>query len=211
MFVALMSHPSRIFSASVSSSYVLSLTVAGVVAVSGTVNMPYLKGADNRPPMLDKTQYSSWASCMLLYIRGKENEKLLVDSVLNRPFKYGIVTVPETATTPATVRDRTYDELTDAEKIREGNGGTSTAGQEKEKAMLTKALESGMVLDEEKITFLVDNGDAITISQQSQEIPTLASFQTDDLDAFDSDCDEAPSDSAVLMAMLSAYDSDVLS
>ncbi|GKA51096.1 hypothetical protein Tco_0744292 [Tanacetum coccineum] len=38
-----------------------------------------------------------------------------------------------------------------------------------------------------------------------------AIFQTDDLDAFNSDCDEAPSPSAVLMAKLSAYDSDVLS
>ncbi|GJZ70167.1 retrovirus-related pol polyprotein from transposon TNT 1-94 [Tanacetum coccineum] len=37
------------------------------------------------------------------------------------------------------------------------------------------------------------------------------SFQTDDLDAFDFDCDEAPSISADLMAKLSAYDSDVLS
>ncbi|GKE48630.1 hypothetical protein Tco_1479888, partial [Tanacetum coccineum] len=50
-------------------------------------------GADNRPPMLDKTQYSSWASRMLLYIRGKENGKLLFDSVLNGPFKYCTVTV----------------------------------------------------------------------------------------------------------------------
>nr|GEU68863.1 hypothetical protein [Tanacetum cinerariifolium] len=72
-------------------------------------------GADNRPSMLDKTQYSSWASCMLLYVKGKENEKLIVDSVLNGPFKYGTVT--EVGTT--TIRDRRYDELTDAEKIHE--------------------------------------------------------------------------------------------
>ncbi|GKC55309.1 hypothetical protein Tco_1078054 [Tanacetum coccineum] len=76
-------------------------------------------GADNRPPMLDKTQYSSWASRMLLYIKEKENEKLLVDSVLNRPFKYGTVAVLETQTIPTTVRDRTYDELTDAKKLHE--------------------------------------------------------------------------------------------
>ncbi|GJZ33330.1 hypothetical protein Tco_0578766 [Tanacetum coccineum] len=35
--------------------------------------------------------------------------------------------------------------------------------------------------------------------------------ETDDLDAFDSECDEAPSASAILMAKLSAYDSDILS
>ncbi|GKC03613.1 hypothetical protein Tco_0995223 [Tanacetum coccineum] len=60
-----------------------------------------IAGADDRPPMLDKTQYSSWASRMLLYIRGKENGKLLFDSVLNGPFKYCTVIV------------------LDAEKIRE--------------------------------------------------------------------------------------------
>nr|GEU33760.1 hypothetical protein [Tanacetum cinerariifolium] len=69
-------------------------------------------GADNRPFMLVKTQYSSWASLMLLYIKGKEHGKLLYDSVINRPFKYGTVTVLETQT-------RTYDELIDTEKIRE--------------------------------------------------------------------------------------------
>ncbi|GJQ99326.1 hypothetical protein Tco_0522311 [Tanacetum coccineum] len=69
--------------------------------------------------MFDKTQYNSWASHMLLYIKGKEHGKILVDSVLKGPFKYGTVTVSETETTPAIVRDRSYDELTDAKKIHE--------------------------------------------------------------------------------------------
>ncbi|GJV05230.1 hypothetical protein Tco_1338799 [Tanacetum coccineum] len=73
--------------------------------------------ADNHPPMLNKTQYISCASRMLLYIKGKEHGKLLYDSVINGPFKYGRITVPRTLTTLATVRDRTYDELTNAEKI----------------------------------------------------------------------------------------------
>ncbi|GKA50219.1 hypothetical protein Tco_0743292 [Tanacetum coccineum] len=38
-----------------------------------------------------------------------------------------------------------------------------------------------------------------------------AAFQTDDLDAFDFDCDDVPSAKAVLMANLSSYDPDVLS
>nr|GEZ91976.1 reverse transcriptase domain-containing protein [Tanacetum cinerariifolium] len=46
--------------------------------------------------------------------------------------------------------------------------------------------------------------EAITITQRLME-------QTDDLDAFVSDCDEAPSSSAVLMAKVLAYDPDVLS
>ncbi|GJX50154.1 hypothetical protein Tco_0276999 [Tanacetum coccineum] len=78
----------------------------------------------------------------------------------------------------------------------------------KENMLLVEALESRVVLDKEQMEFLADNKDTVTIGQESQEILTLAIFQTDDLDAFDSDCDEAPSASVVLMAKLSAYDSE---
>ncbi|GJV70874.1 ribonuclease H-like domain-containing protein [Tanacetum coccineum] len=80
----------------------------------------------------------------------------------------------------------------------------------KEKMLLTEALESGAYLDPEQFAFLADNGDTVIPAQASQEIPTLATFQTDDLDAFDSDCDDIPSAKAVLMANLSSYDLDVL-
>ncbi|GJV62379.1 retrovirus-related pol polyprotein from transposon TNT 1-94 [Tanacetum coccineum] len=76
----------------------------------------------------------------------------------------------------------------------------------KEKVMLVEDLESKVVLDEEQMEFLADNG----AGQASQEIPSPTTFQTDDLDAFDSDCDEAPSASAVLMAKISSYDLEVL-
>ncbi|GJT84068.1 hypothetical protein Tco_1058410 [Tanacetum coccineum] len=81
----------------------------------------------------------------------------------------------------------------------------------KEKMFLVRDLESRAVLDEEQMAFLEDNRDAVTTGQGSQELTTQAIFQTDDLDAFDSNCDEAPSASVVLMAKLSAYDSNVLS
>ncbi|GJY99730.1 hypothetical protein Tco_0517160 [Tanacetum coccineum] len=55
-----------------------------------------------------------------------------------------------------------------------------------------------------------NNGDTIILAQASQEIPTPAAFRIDDLDAFDSDCDDVPSAKAVLMANLSSYDSYVL-
>nr|GEZ19267.1 hypothetical protein [Tanacetum cinerariifolium]GFA81105.1 hypothetical protein [Tanacetum cinerariifolium] len=209
--------------------------------------------------MLDETQYSSWASRMLLYTKGKEHGKLLYDSVINRPFKYGTVTKFRTQTTPAIVRDRTYDELTNAKKIhavcniketyivlqgllkdrynlvnhhKEAKDiwdrvkllieGPEISLQERESKLYdmfdTFTSVSGetihsyylrISLDEEQMVFLAYNGDTVTIGQESQEIPTPAIFQTDDLDAFHSDCDEAPSASVVLMAKLSAYDLDV--
>ncbi|GKG57134.1 hypothetical protein Tco_0584560, partial [Tanacetum coccineum] len=44
--------------------------------------------------------------------------KQLYDSVVNGPFKYGIVDVLGTPTTPASTRDITYVDLTKEEKIR---------------------------------------------------------------------------------------------
>ena len=83
-------------------------------------------GSDNRPPMLDKSNYSSSASRMLLYIRGKPNGKLLVDYVLNGPFKYGTMLIPGTDTNPAVVRERTYTDLTEEEKLRKSVDITAT-------------------------------------------------------------------------------------
>ncbi|GJV83025.1 hypothetical protein Tco_1522923 [Tanacetum coccineum] len=77
--------------------------------------------------------------------------------------------------------------------------------------LLIEALESRAYLDPEKLAFLDDNEDTSFPAQASQEILTPTAFQTDDLDAFDSDYDNVPSAKAVVMANLSSYDSDVLS
>ncbi|GKD47444.1 copia protein [Tanacetum coccineum] len=45
-------------------------------------------GAENRPPMLDKSMYSSWQSRMLLYIKGKKNDQMMLESIANRPLVY---------------------------------------------------------------------------------------------------------------------------
>ncbi|GJS41065.1 retrovirus-related pol polyprotein from transposon TNT 1-94 [Tanacetum coccineum] len=73
----------------------------------------------------------------------------------------------------------------------------------------SQARESGQVLDEEQLPFLADPG---TLDGQAIQttIPQNAAFQTDDLDAYDSDCDDITSAKAVLMANLSSYDSYVL-
>ncbi|GJS50644.1 hypothetical protein Tco_0624006 [Tanacetum coccineum] len=67
----------------------------------------------------------------------------------------------------------------------------------------------GKELDEEQLAFLTDPG--VADGQVAQTITHNATFQTDDLDAYDSDCDDISSAKAVLMANLSSCDSDVLS
>ncbi|GKB59758.1 hypothetical protein Tco_0915944 [Tanacetum coccineum] len=75
--------------------------------------------------------------------------------------------------------------------------------------MLAESHESGQILDEEQLAFLVDPG--IPNGQATQTtIPNTAAFQTEDLDAYDSDCDDVSNAKAVLLANLSNYGLDVI-
>ncbi|GJZ07466.1 hypothetical protein Tco_0541259 [Tanacetum coccineum] len=44
-----------------------------------------IAGADNCPPMLEKSMYDSWKSCMELYMENRENRRLILNSVQNGP------------------------------------------------------------------------------------------------------------------------------
>ncbi|GJV19586.1 hypothetical protein Tco_1368606, partial [Tanacetum coccineum] len=79
-----------------------------------------------------------------------------------------------------------------------------------EKLLLAQAQESDHVLDEEQLAFLADP--SILDDQPAQTtITNNAAFQTEDLDAYDSDCDDVSTAQAVLMANLSNYGLDVIS
>ncbi|GJU12618.1 phosphopantothenoylcysteine decarboxylase-like protein [Tanacetum coccineum] len=79
----------------------------------------------------------------------------------------------------------------------------------KEKAMLAEAQEARQILDEE-LAFLADPG--VPDGQAVQTIiPNNAYFQTEDLDTYDSDCDDISNAKAVLMANISNYGSDIIS
>ncbi|GJZ27773.1 retrovirus-related pol polyprotein from transposon TNT 1-94 [Tanacetum coccineum] len=237
--------------------------------------MSLLPGLTTVLPMLDKSNYNSWASCMLLYLEGKDHGKLLVDSVLNGPFQYGTIIEPGNENSPATVRARTYTDLTDEEKLRESIDIKATNifllglpqdiynlvnHNDKAKQIWDriKLLIQGLELSlQERKSKLYDDFDIFTsmpgetihsyymrnqatIQDGRVTVQTVQRRQsqgnannearnnainhrvnrqgatdqagvTDDLDAFDSDCDDVPTAKAVLMANLSSYDSDVLS
>nr|GFA34304.1 hypothetical protein [Tanacetum cinerariifolium] len=79
----------------------------------------------------------------------------------------------------------------------------------KDKVLLVQAQSSGQVLQEEELDFLADPG--TTESSTNQTIVTTnAAYQADELDAYDSDCDELNSAKVALMANLSHYGSDNL-
>ncbi|GJY67519.1 hypothetical protein Tco_0469757 [Tanacetum coccineum] len=80
----------------------------------------------------------------------------------------------------------------------------------KEKLILAEAREAGQILDEEQLAFLADLG--ISEAPVSQQIiPHNSAFQTKDLDAYNSDCDDLSLAKAVLMENLSSCDPKVLS
>ncbi|GJW22677.1 hypothetical protein Tco_0033299 [Tanacetum coccineum] len=92
------------------------------------------------------------------------------------------------------------------------SGGNNVGGQ----AMVVKCYNcqgeghmASQILDEEQLAFLTDLG--ILDGQAAQTtIPNNVAFQTEDLDAYDSDCDDVSNAKVVLMANLSNYSSDII-
>ncbi|GJY28157.1 hypothetical protein Tco_0403924 [Tanacetum coccineum] len=80
----------------------------------------------------------------------------------------------------------------------------------RDKVLLVEAQESGKVLNEEEMEFLADPGVAEGPVTQTV-ITDNATYQADDLDAYDSNCDDFSTAKAVIMANLSSYGSYVLS
>ncbi|GJW63533.1 hypothetical protein Tco_0115417 [Tanacetum coccineum] len=87
-----------------------------------------------------------------------------------------------------------------------GNKGLLSVTTAKGKAI---SQASGQILHEEELAFLADLG--ILEGQATQTIITHnAAYQADDLDAYDSNCDELNTAKVALMANLSHYGSDAL-
>ncbi|GJT91450.1 integrase, catalytic region, zinc finger, CCHC-type containing protein [Tanacetum coccineum] len=79
----------------------------------------------------------------------------------------------------------------------------------KDKVLLVQAQANGQILHEEELAFLADPG--IAEGQATQTVITHnAAYQADDLDAYDSDCDELNTAKVALMANLSHYGLDAL-
>ncbi|GKD18300.1 hypothetical protein Tco_1207458, partial [Tanacetum coccineum] len=70
-----------------------------------------------------------------------------------------------------------------------------------ENNLLVEAQANGQILHEEELAFLADPG--IAESQATQTVITHnAAYQADDLDAYNSDCDERSTAKVALMASL---------
>ncbi|GJX25885.1 retrovirus-related pol polyprotein from transposon TNT 1-94 [Tanacetum coccineum] len=182
-------------------------------------------GAENHPPMLDKTMYNSWESRMLLYIKEKKNCRMMLESIKNGPLVYP--TIEE----ECQIRKKKYDEdgrvIVQQVQGRQGqsftssrtkgnatsSGGNNATGQARVVKCYNCQGEGNMARQCTKPKRLRNSAwfKEKMLLVQAQESGQNAAFQIDDLDAYDSDCDDISSAKAVLMANLSSYDSDVLS
>nr|GFB89507.1 hypothetical protein [Tanacetum cinerariifolium] len=79
----------------------------------------------------------------------------------------------------------------------------------KDKVLLVQAQANGQVLQDEELESIADPGTPKSSSNQIF-ITNNAAYQADDLDAYDSDCDEINSAKIALMANLSHYGSNNL-
>nr|GEX31599.1 hypothetical protein [Tanacetum cinerariifolium] len=70
-------------------------------------------GAKNGPPMLDNTMYNSWHSRMLLYLKGKKNGRMMLESIENGPLSYP--TIEENGA----IRPKKYVELSEQDKLQD--------------------------------------------------------------------------------------------
>nr|GFB20392.1 hypothetical protein [Tanacetum cinerariifolium] len=89
------------------------------------------------------------------------------------------------------------------------SGSRGTSRRQRDKVLLVQAQASGQVLQEEELDFLANPGTSESSTNQTV-VTTNVAYQVDDLDAYDSDCDELNSAKVALMANLSHYGSDNL-
>nr|GEZ56977.1 retrovirus-related Pol polyprotein from transposon TNT 1-94 [Tanacetum cinerariifolium] len=80
-------------------------------------------GSDTRPPMLNRTDYESWAQRIRLYFRGKENVVNILQSIDNGPYQMGTTRdtlgiADDGGVTFGIDRPRTYNNLDEHEKKR---------------------------------------------------------------------------------------------
>nr|GEU69193.1 hypothetical protein [Tanacetum cinerariifolium] len=72
-----------------------------------------IAGAENRPPMLEKSMYDSWASRICLLIKGKKHGRMMLDLIDNGRLVYP--TVKENRQTSP----MKYSELTEAQQLQD--------------------------------------------------------------------------------------------
>nr|GEZ97960.1 hypothetical protein [Tanacetum cinerariifolium] len=164
-----------------------------------------LSSADNHPPMLDKDLYDSWKSQMELYMQNNEHGRTILESFENGPLIWP--TIEENGV----IRTKKYVELSVAEKIQADCDMKATniilQGDDLI-ACLNKAMAFLTVVASSRFS---STNNQLRTSPNPTNHATIQDGKTEDLDTYDSDCDDVSNAKAVLMANIYNYGSDVIS
>nr|GEW59560.1 hypothetical protein [Tanacetum cinerariifolium] len=123
-------------------------------------------GAQNRPSMLEKGEYDTWKSRMLLYVEGKEHGDMLLDSILKGPFPN------KTLLNPKKIAYEIWH------KVKELMEGTELTKQEKESKLADEfdkfTLEKGKTIHTYYIRFakLMNDINIITLDMAPIQVNT---------------------------------------
>ncbi|GJW99341.1 hypothetical protein Tco_0183255 [Tanacetum coccineum] len=153
-------------------------------------------GAKTRPPMLEKGMHDSWKTRIWLYIEGKENGEMLIDSIVNGPYQLKKeITIP-------------------------GVNGVADEKSTVQDGRVTIQNIQGPQYQ----GYGVNSGKSPAIGTRvTNTLHTTSNFKADHVDAYDSDCDDEATACAIFMASLSptgsingdtggpSYDSELLS
>ncbi|GJZ20931.1 hypothetical protein Tco_0557970 [Tanacetum coccineum] len=142
-----------------------------------------LSSADNRPHILEKDMYDSWKRIMELYMMNRQHGRMILESVENGP--------------PSGLQLRKWSDLTKKYSELSATEAIQADCDIKATNIILQvlppefyALQWVKFLHEEELAFLADLG--IAEGQATQTVITHnATYQADDLDAYDSDCDNS--------------------
>ncbi|GJV26842.1 hypothetical protein Tco_1383290 [Tanacetum coccineum] len=198
-----------------------------------------LSGADNRPPMLDKDLYDSWKSIMELYMQNREHERMIFESVEHCPLIWPTIEENRVTRTKkytelsATEKIQADCDMKATNIILQGlptdiyllvnHHRVAKDLWERVQLLILPPEWSKFVTDVKLVKDLHTtnydqlhayleqhelHANEVRIMRERNQDPLAL---TEDLDAYDSDCDDVSNAKAVLMANLSSYGSDVLS
>nr|GEV74194.1 retrovirus-related Pol polyprotein from transposon TNT 1-94 [Tanacetum cinerariifolium] len=189
-----------------------------------------LSGADNRPPMLEKDMYDSWKSQMELYILNRQHGRMILEFVKNGPLLWPSIE-ENRVTRPKKYSELSATEAIQADcDVKAINiilQGLPPEGRHTSLVVGTSRIYtsgvSGNYSRKQRTVVCYNCKGECHMSKQCTKpkrkrdkswfkdkvllnVTTHnAAYQADDLDAYDSDCDEINSTKVALMANLSHY------
>nr|GEZ48059.1 hypothetical protein [Tanacetum cinerariifolium] len=187
-------------------------------------NKAILSGADNRPPMLEKDMYDSWKSIMELYMMNKQHGRMILESIENVHHKVYSPqpSIPQLEFAPTVNQKSQQPEFPQLDSglavpVFKQDGDLIDAINHM-MSFLSAVVTSRYPTTNNQLTkssnprqqAIINDGRITLHPVQGRKISFATAYQVDDLDAYDSDCDELNTSKVALMENLSHYGSDVL-